>query len=125
MTLSWRVARFWAILNFRFAHPYGVQVCGFSDPQFSLSRWPIPIRLFLAGGVIRWRDLDLADRIQLAKCRPKFRSFEWVIEHTEVSEHDLLKKREVVERCHSGRWSTSPGWLYAHGARLVCDPRRH
>jgi hypothetical protein len=54
-------------MNFRFAHPYGVQVCGFSDPQLSLSRWPIPIRPFLAGGVIRWRDLDLADRIQLAK----------------------------------------------------------
>jgi hypothetical protein len=30
--------------------PLRVQGCGFSDPRFSLSRWPIPIRPFFARG---------------------------------------------------------------------------
>jgi hypothetical protein len=37
----------------RVAHPCGVQGCGFSNPRFSLSRWPIPICSFFARGVFR------------------------------------------------------------------------
>jgi hypothetical protein len=37
----------------RVAHPCGVQGCGFSDPRFPLSRWPIPICPFFARGVFR------------------------------------------------------------------------
>jgi len=38
------------------AHPGGVQGCGFSDPRFSLSRWPIPIGSFFARGVFRMEE---------------------------------------------------------------------
>jgi hypothetical protein len=41
-------------------------------------------------------DFDGTDRIQLAKCRPKFCSYERAIKHTDFSDHDLLKTREAV-----------------------------
>jgi len=43
-------------LNFQVAHPCGVQGCGFSDPRFSLSGWPIPICPFIARGVFRMEE---------------------------------------------------------------------
>jgi hypothetical protein len=53
MTLSWRVARLWAILNFRVAHTCGVHGRGFLEPQFSVSHWPIPICPFFVRGMFR------------------------------------------------------------------------
>jgi len=38
------------------AHPCGVQECGFSDPRFSLSPWPIPIGSFFARDVFRMEE---------------------------------------------------------------------
>jgi hypothetical protein len=38
------------------AHPSAVQECGFSDPRFTLSRWPIPICPFFARGVFRMEE---------------------------------------------------------------------
>jgi hypothetical protein len=43
-------------LNFGVARPCAVQACGFSDPRFSLSRWPILIRPVFARGVFRMEE---------------------------------------------------------------------
>jgi hypothetical protein len=40
----------------RVPHACGVQGCGFSDPRFSLSHWPIPNCLFFARGVFRMEE---------------------------------------------------------------------
>jgi hypothetical protein len=71
-------------------------------------------------------DFDLTNRIQLAKCRPKFCSLEWAIEHTDDSDYELLKKREALERRHSGRCSTTLDWMHEHDhvSRLVWPLRR-
>jgi len=46
----------WVTLNLRVAHPSGVQECGVSDPRFSLSHWPIPIRPFFARVVVCMKE---------------------------------------------------------------------
>jgi len=50
------VAQSLSDFEFRVAHPCGVQGCGFSDPRFSLSRWPIPNRPVFARGVFRMEE---------------------------------------------------------------------
>jgi hypothetical protein len=51
-----RVAKPLGDFEFSGGAPCGVQGCGFSDSRFSLSRWPIPICSFFAGGVIRTKE---------------------------------------------------------------------